>query len=212
MDPQVIKVHFKHPNLEVDYILLNEFDGTINSSKIFGIDAGDHLLYYDKFDLRDLSYEVIKDKIKGIKEKTPVSILVLKAGSPSELLRKGCELPNPSKAIGFCPQCPFRKSAWDHDTYKLAQAFRQHVKSSTHSNYGLGKYFWNCDKCGKSYNRSEQFENHPCERLKRRESDEPAVKYVRKDNQKKIHREAKIWSSSVMYDVAFEEKWCFQGN
>ena len=88
----------------------------------------------------------------------------------------------------FCPQCPFRKSAWDHDTYKQAQAFRQHVKSSTHSNYGLGKYFWNCEKCGKSYNRSEQFENHPCERLKRRESDEPAVKYVRKDNQKKIHR------------------------
>ena len=87
MDPQLIKVYFKHPNPKVDYILLNESDGTINSSEIFGIDAGDHLLYYDKIDLRGLSYEVIKNKITGIKERTPVSILVLKAGSPNELLR-----------------------------------------------------------------------------------------------------------------------------
>lgn len=87
MNPQSIKVHFKHPNPETDYILLNEANGIIQSSEIYGIEAGDHLVFYDKIDLRELSYQLIKERISGIKERTPVSILVLKAGSQDELLR-----------------------------------------------------------------------------------------------------------------------------
>ena len=126
--------------------------------------------------------------------------------------RRGCPLPNPSKVVGFCPNCPFQRSAWPHDEYKQAQAYRKHIKLCKHSNYGLGKLLWDCKKCGVPYTRREQFENHPCERLKTRDSDTVAVKYVQKGTEKKIHREAKIWSSSIMYDVAFEENWCFPGN
>ena len=62
MNPQSIKVHFKHPNPETDYILLNEANGIIQSSEIYGIEAGDHLVFYDKIDLRELSYQLINPK------------------------------------------------------------------------------------------------------------------------------------------------------
>ena len=125
--------------------------------------------------------------------------------------RKGCPLPDAFKVVGFCPICPFRRSAWAHDNYKQAQAYRQHVRFCKHTDYSLGKSLWDCKKCGNSYTRKEQFENHPCERLKARDSDDPAVKYTRKGTEKKIHREAKIWTASVMYEVAFEENWCLPG-
>ena len=99
---------------------------------------------------------------------------------------------------------------------KELEKYKRHVKTSKHTDYGIGKtVLWNCGVCETEYPSSRDFQKHLCQQKKsRRPMDaglQPA-RYTNKPITKKIYQEAKKWSLPVMYGVAFEEKWCLPGN
>ena len=70
-----------------DYFVLNSQDGCILLREdIHGIDNGDHLLFFNDIDIRQIVYAQFSERIKnlGIRPKTRVHITILKAGHDSD--------------------------------------------------------------------------------------------------------------------------------
>ena len=67
------------------------------------------------------------------------------------------------------------------------------------------------------WNKQEsKFINHPCFKKKTRQLDpngvpRHVVRYTQKKTNKNIHKQARLWSASVMFGVAYEEKFCLPG-
>ena len=123
-------------------------------------------------------------------------------------------MPEPDEVYGFCPGCPGNKAKRPAATEKEQKCLRKHVNTVLHSNYGLGKQIWSCQGCDRNdFGAQSKFERHLCFRKKDRQytPDVQPVKYTRKRTHKQIYQQAKKWSPSVIYDVAFEEKWSLPG-
>ena len=123
-------------------------------------------------------------------------------------------MPEPDEVYGFCPGCPGNKAKRSAATDSQKKSLRDHVLRSDHTNYGLGKLIWNCQGCDRNdFGQKSKFERHFCFQKKVRQytPDVQPVKYTRKRTHKQIYQQAKKWSPSVMYDVAFEEKWSLPG-
>ena len=88
MDPPIItKVCYVQPKDGARHFSLDS-DNRITDSNILGVNNGDHLLWFNKVDLRGYGDDHLIDISKGIKPKSLVFITVLKAGNfPPELLR-----------------------------------------------------------------------------------------------------------------------------
>ena len=85
-----------------------------------------------------------------------------------------------------------------------------------HGEYGLGKQNWYCKGCETGYERESTFTNHPCLKKKTRQPEPQGVprhvvRYTKKRATKNIHKQAMLWSASVMFGVAYEEKFCLPG-
>ena len=118
---------------------------------------------------------------------------------------------------GFCPKCS-RTPRKEVQTDSQMRAFRDHLKrNSKHDEYGQGKQNWYCGGCETGYTRELPFVNHPCSKKKTRQLDpngvpRHVVRYTKKKVTKNIHKQAMLWSLSVMFGVAYEEKFCLPGN
>ena len=130
-------------------------------------------------------------------------------------IRYGFQLPLPTDEYGYCYKCS-RNSRFEVLTGPQWTSFKNHlVKSKKHDQKGSD--IWNCKVCGKSFLRKRDHERHPCFQKKTvhpgpdGESRHP-VRYTRKPVAKNIHKQAKLWSASVMFGVAYEEKFCLPGN
>ena len=128
--------------------------------------------------------------------------------------RCGFPLPECNEEYGFCPECPDNEAKRPANTDKEQKYFKYHVLNSKHTNYGLGRQIWNCQGCGRNdFKCARDFERHLCNQKKNRiyALDVEPTKYTRKKTHKQIHIQARKWSASIIYDVAFEEKWCLPG-
>ena len=129
--------------------------------------------------------------------------------------RKGTLLPELSDEIGYCPECPAGDVQWPAESKKDLEKYKRHVKTSKHTDYGIGKkVLWNCGMCETEYPLSRDFQKHLCQQKKScrpMDAGLQPVRYTKKPITKKIYQEAKKWSLPVMYGVAFEEKWCLPG-
>ena len=118
---------------------------------------------------------------------------------------------------GFCPKCS-RTPRKEVQTDSQMRAFRDHLKrNSKHDEYGQGKQNWYCGGCETGYKWEKAFIDHPCFKKKTRQLDpngvqRHVVRYTKKKVTKNIHKQAKLWSLSVMFGVAYEEKFCLPGN
>ena len=62
--------------------------------------------------------------------------------------RKGTLLPELSDEIGYCPECPAGDVQWPAESKKDLEKYKRHVKTSKHTDYGIGKkVLWNCGMC-----------------------------------------------------------------
>ena len=118
--------------------------------------------------------------------------------------------------FGFCPKCTVNPRH-DVSTNQQWRAFKTHLLRNTHGEYGLGKQNWYCGGCETGYTRESHFIGHPCSKKKTRQVDPNGVpmhvvRYTKKKVTKNIHKQAKLWSLSVMFGVAYEEKFCLPGN
>ena len=128
--------------------------------------------------------------------------------------RHGFELPACNEEYGFCPKCPGNEAKRPATSENQRKSFKYHVRTSGHTNYGLGWQIWNCKGCGRDdFENERNFERHLCNQKKntlRAPGIEP-TKYTQKKPHKQIYMQAKKWSASIIYDVAFEEKWSLPG-
>ena len=117
---------------------------------------------------------------------------------------------------GFCPKCS-RTPRKEVQTDSQMRAFRDHLKrNSKHDEHGQGQQNWYCGGCETGYTRESRFVDHPCSKKKTRQVDpngvpRHVVRYTKKKVTKNIHKQAKLWSLSVMFGVAYEEKFCLPG-
>ena len=118
--------------------------------------------------------------------------------------------------FGFCPKCS-RTPRKEVQTASQMRAFKDHLKrNSKHDEFGMGKQNWYCKGCEAGYAQERKFINHPCFTKKTRHLDPNGVpghvvKYTKKKTNKNIHKQAMLWSASVMFGVAYEEKFCLPG-
>ena len=121
------------------------------------------------------------------------------------------------REFGFCPKCT-RSSRHETTTVPQWKAFKNHlVRNSRHDEHATRTQNWYCGGCETGYTRESPFVNHPCSKKKTRQLDpngvpRHVVRYTKKKVTKNIHKQAKLWSLSVMFEVAYEEKFCLPGN